>query len=114
MINMAKFLMFLLLYIVVATTLIAIFATGLMGASGVPYATVDYRPPENETDNYFIPNFIENAIDTGGMATAFLGAIYNILLYNVSEEILPLWANVIFIKIPLLILIVAVIEVFLP
>ncbi len=109
---MAKFLMALILYLVVVSTTIAIFAAGLMGAS-VPYATINYTPPSNESVIREIP-IIGSAVTAGGFASAFIHAIFDLLFWNLPESILPLWANILLIKIPLLILIVAVVEVLLP
>lgn len=109
---MAKFLLYLLLYLVVVSTVIAMFAAGLMGAS-IPYATVNYTPPDNESITREIP-IVGSVVTAGGFASAFIHAIFDLLFWNLPAEILPVWANIILIKIPLLILIVAVVEVLLP
>jgi len=100
------FIMFLLLYIVVTTLIISTYAHGIAtDTTGISENILDYNPPEL-TGIY--------AIDAILFAQTFLGAIIGVLFWTLPEWIFPLWANVIFIKIPLIALIAAIVEIVLP
>jgi len=114
-----QFILAMLLYVFIATSLISITAVG-MGYS--PIGTLDsedFSSPDGTTssDIPIIGGFVDWLNDVGA-AAGFVGALMvimaTVLLWSVPEVILPLWANIIFIKIPLVALIASLVEMFLP
>lgn len=111
-----QFIMGLLLYIFCISTLISYFAVG-MGYTEISGVNdlVTYNAPDDTLSN--IPIIGESLSDLAA-TTAFIGAylttISAVLFWTLPEPLFPLWANIIFIKIPLIGLIVSVIEVLLP
>lgn len=103
----------LLLYVVCTSIFIAIFAAGMGYTGGIQSgeSLIAYEAPDNETST--IP-IIGGAVEGGEMISSVLSALASVLLWTLPAEIFPLWANVIFIKIPLVVLIVAIVEVILP
>ena len=106
-----------LLYVCFLSTAVAVFAVGL-GAEGFDVNQsmniVNYSPPSQE-DSIFsgIP-----ILGTGEAASSFIQSlaftILGVLFWTIPESIFPLWANIIFIKIPLVYLVASIIEVLLP
>ena len=105
----------LLLYVGFTSMAVALFASGIggmaIGASGE--ALINYTPPEEESFWDGIP-IIGETVDAASLTGSFLGSLFGVLFWTLPESIFPLWANFIFIKVPLIALIVSVLEVILP
>lgn len=115
-----NFIIGLLLYIFVVSTLIGYFAVG-MGYTGFtnPDTLIEYETPDETPDSDIpiigdITDFLSDLGAGASFASSYLSTISAIILWTLPEAIFPLWANIICIKIPLIGLIVSVIEVFLP
>ncbi len=120
----------LMLYVFFISTLIAYVSLN-MGYMNISPVSVDYTPPTptsiNATANWWdsIPFVGEAAsavggiIDTAGMLGSVMGSVLGIILWTLPESIFPdptisLIFNVVFIKIPLVALIWAILDVVLP
>ncbi len=97
-------LIFYLFFISLAITTI----TFGLGMSGSEYHNVTYQPPARSWWSD-IP-FIGGVIDTGSLVLSVMGSVSSLIVWNVSEAVFPWWANIIFIKIPLIILTAAIVE----
>lgn len=117
----SKFIIGLLLYIFTISTLIAYFAVG-MGYTGIvdPSTLIKYEQPAEVEEGdriWFISDVADFLSDVGqgaAFAGAYLSTISAVIVWTLPETLFPLWANIIFIKIPLIGLVVSVIEVFIP
>lgn len=109
-----KLIFYLLLYVVFTASAVAVFAVGMgypIGGSGDNL--INYEPPAEESIWDSIP-ILGETFDTASLVGSFITATLGVLFWTLPPEIMPLWANVIFIKIPLITLIVAIVEVILP
>ena len=110
--NSPRLILGLLLYVCVTSILIAAFAAG-MGYTGITTGEGSYNITTPDVSGDSLP-VVGTAQDTGEMVGSFLQALGLVLAWTLPGEIFPWWANLIFIKIPLIGLIIAVVEVFLP
>jgi hypothetical protein len=101
--------------VAVTSILIATFAYGVGGIETGAYGEglVNYTSPDSDSFWSGIP-IIGTVADTAPLVSSFLGSLFGVLLWTLPEAIFPLWANLIFIKIPLIVLIIAIVEVLLP
>lgn len=105
------FIFYLLLYVVVTSTIIAVFSAG-MGVSVIS-PEVNYTAPSDDSILSSLP-VIGGAFDTASFVQSFIMSLMGVLFWTLPSEIMPIWANVVFIKIPLIALIISVVEVILP
>jgi len=104
------------LYLVVISTVISYTAFN-MGYGQIGGVTFSYTPPERNVILESIPIIGDTLADgaiAGTMAAGFVTTLLSLLVWTLPEAIFPLWANIIFIKIPAVILVAAIIEVLLP
>ena len=100
----ARLVLSLLLYLGFSSILVSMVAGGMgYGVEGLD-SSLSFEPPEES-------GFLGG---TATMITTFLTTVFTVLFWNVPTEIFPWAANVIFIKIPLVGFVAAVIEVLLP
>jgi hypothetical protein len=91
-----------LLYLICISTLIGYAAVSMGYNAGVPDVTQIQSPSGG------------SIYDALGMLWTVFQTVTLLLVWNLPEEILPLWANIIFIKAPLIALIVIIADVLLP
>lgn len=94
-------------YAILVLCTVVILTTGFVGGkvgytvNGVPHGGTDYV--EAQTDNPWIPNFIEGIIDALGDAFGFL---WDMLLFNIDD--VPYFINMIFVVMSLVVLFIIV------
>jgi len=108
----AKLILGLLLYVVTVSMIIGMISAG-MGYGDTGSVGIDYTSPASESMWSSIP-IIGDTFESLGFITSAVIAIGQVLLWTLPEAIFPLWANIVFIKIPLVALIFAVLDVLLP
>ena len=101
-----------LAYIFVVSSMIGVVAVG-MGYDNPGAIGIDYTAPDDESILSSIP-FIGETFESAGFIGSVITAIASVLFWTVPEQLFPLWANILFIKIPLVGLIFAVLDVLLP
>lgn len=108
----AKLILGLLLYVVTMSMLIGMFSVGMdMGEIGE--VGIDYTAPTDESIWNSVP-FIGETFESLGFIGSAVVAVGKVLLWTLPETLFPLWANIVFIKIPLVVLIFAILDVLLP
>lgn len=116
-----KFILGMMLYVFVATSVVSWCAIG-MGYGGIDdsaytRAVSDSTDIAEPDDGFEIP-FIGDALDTLGAGAAYFasvaGVIGSILVWTLPEQIFPFWANIALIKFPLVATIIAIVELILP
>lgn len=114
-----QFILGLVIYVFVVTGLIAMVATG-MNMGTVQTMNITLNQPDTYGESSDIPvigGLIDTLSDIGagaGFVGSFLGAFMTVLVWTLPELIFPLWANIIFIKAPLIALIYVIVEMLLP
>lgn len=98
----AKLFLGILMYLICISTLIGYAASSMGYTPGMPDVTQIQTPSGG------------SIYDALGMFFSVFQTIGLLLVWNVPEVIFPLWANIIFIKVPLIVLIVIVVDVLLP
>ena len=113
----AKFILGLLLYVVSVSTLIGLASYG-MGYENPSAVEIDYNPPSNETALSWLPfgigEGVTDAWNSLSWITAITGSVMGVLFWTLPETIFPLWANILFIKLPLIALLISIVDVLLP
>jgi len=114
-----QYILGLVIYVFVVTGLIAMIATG-MNMGTVQTIDITMEQPDTFSESSDIP-IIGGLIDTLGdigagamFVGSFLSTFMTVLLWTLPELIFPLWANIIFIKAPLIALIYIIVEMLLP
>ncbi len=134
---MSKLIFGLILYIVVISMLVSVFAAGMGeqiegGIWGVQVdengaiisnsgGVVDYTPAQQEPSFWDgipivsdISTAIGGALESAGYIGGIISALAGLMLWTLPEAIFPLWANIIFIKAPIILLVVELVRLFLP
>ena len=114
-----QFIMGLIIYIFVVTGCISMMAIG-MGMGSIDNLNMTFQQPETYSSASDIPiigGLIDTLADVGAGAMfvgSFLGVFVTVLVWTLPEIIFPVWANIIFIKAPLIATIYLIVELFLP
>lgn len=114
-----QYILGLVIYVFVVTGLVAMIATG-MNMGTVQTININVEQPDTFSESSDIP-IIGGLIDTLGdigagamFVGSFLSTFMTVLVWTLPELIFPLWANIIFIKAPLIALIYIIVEMLLP
>lgn len=115
--NPTQLIIGLLLYITIVSTLFGIIIAG-MGGEDTGTIGVDYTPPSEEGNALSWIPYVGETLESAGFVGSVVAAILGVLFWTFPETIFPagigLLFNLIFIKIPLVGLIFAVLDVLLP
>lgn len=111
----ARLVLSLLLYIAFASFAVSAVAVGMGYTTGGLSDNPDgwFSPPDEDSFLDGIPIIGETA-DTAAMVASFLASVFTVMVWNIDPEIFPWFANVVLIKIPLIGLIGAIVELILP
>ena len=114
-----QYILGLVIYVFVVTGLIALVASG-MNMGTVQTINITMEQPASYSDlgdDSFIGGILNTISDISAGAAfigSFLGTFMTVLVWTLPELIFPLWANIIFIKAPLIALIYIIVEMLLP
>src|SRR5690606_30027320 len=111
----ARLVLYLLLYIAFASFAVSAVAGGMGYTTGGLSDNPDewFSPPDEDSFLDGIPIIGETA-DTAAMVASFLACVFTVMFWNIDPEIFPWFANVVLIKVPLIGLIGAIVELILP
>jgi hypothetical protein len=109
----ARLVLSLLLYIAFASFAVSTIAGGMGYSTSGTDLSINFEPPDEDSFWDGIP-IIGETVDTAAMVASFLASVFTVMFWNIDPEIFPWFANVVLIKIPLIGLIGAIVELILP
>ena len=111
----ARLVLSLLLYVAFASFAVSAVAGGMGYSTGWLSDNPDgwFTPPDEESFWDGIP-IIGETVDTAAMIASLLTSVFTVMFWNIDPEIFPWFANIVLIKIPLIGLIGAIVELILP
>ena len=111
----ARLVLSLLLYVAFVSFAVSAVAGGMGYTTGGLNDNPDgwFSPPDEDSFWDGIP-IIGETVDTAAMVGSLLVSVFTVMFWNIDPAIFPWFANIVLIKIPLVGLIAALIEVVLP